>query len=155
MQSSAGVFKANLEQLLAQSKNYQNLAQKLNVSTSTLKSWINGLRTPSLMTLGKLADQLGCHASALVTPHSDLTDRGIHQNNVHKALVKNLNIAFLENQCYSLAQKLCLLNNEVSDFALKSYMRTSNYRLPTLSGLDQIAKALKVSSYELLKEEEK
>ncbi len=153
MQDSAQIFRANLEQLLTQYGNYENLAQKLEVPISTLKSWINGLRTPSLKAIARLANRLGCHASALIMPYSNLKDQGIHHNDTHKALVQNLNIIFIDKQCYSLAQKLFLLDNEVSEFTLMSYMRNSNYRLPTLSGLDRIAEILQVSACDLLKEE--
>lgn len=65
---------------------------------------------------------------------------------------ENLNIIFLKNQCFSIPQKLNLLNNVVTDFALQSYFRKQNYKLPTLSKLDIIADALGVSACSLLSE---
>ncbi len=152
-QSSAQIFRANLETLLAQSGSYDQLAQEVNVPASTVKSWINGQRSPSLKALDRLADQLGCHSFQLIMPNASLQNQNICHNDVHAALVRNLSIIFICHHCYSTAQKLSLLDHQITEFALTSYLRSSDYRLPTLSKLDTIAALLKQPPYELLKEE--
>ena len=150
-QSSAQIFRANLEMLLAQNGSYDRLAQELNVPASTLKSWINGQRSPSLKALDSLADRLGCHSFRLIMPNASLQNQGVCHNDAHTALVRNLGIIFICHHCYSNAQKLSLLNHQITEFALVSYLRNNDYRLPTLSKLDQIAALLKHPPYELLK----
>lgn len=145
-------FRENLEKLL-NGKTYEELALYLDVSSSALKSWINGNRSPALKSIDKLANRIGCYSANLLRTDSNIENKGIHTNDSHHAFVKNLNIIFLKNQCFSIPQKLNLLNNIVTDFALQSYLRKKNYKLPTLSKLDLIADELSVNAYSLLSEE--
>lgn len=147
-------FRKNLETLL-NGKSYSELALYLNVPSSTLKSWINGSRRPTLRNIDKIANRIGCYSSDLLNSKGHVMDRNVHSNDSHLSFVKNLNIIFLKNQCFSTPQKLILLNNAVTDFALQSYLRKQNYKLPTLSKLDVIADALGISTYSLLLEETK
>ncbi len=142
-------FKNNLEYLL-NGKSYSELSLYLDVPASTLKSWINGNRRPSLKRLDKLADKIGCCSSDLIRANADIRNKNITSNNSQSSFVKNLNIIFLKRQCFSLPQKLNLLNNVVTDFALQSYLRRCNHKSPTLSKLDIIADALGVDAYSLL-----
>lgn len=145
-------FKENLE-LLLNGKSYLLVALYLGVPSSTLKSWINGSRCPTLRSIDKLANRIGCYSSDLLKLEGHITDKNVHSNDSHRSFVKNLNIIFLENHCFSIPQKLSLLNNVVTDFALQSYLRKQNYKLPTLSKLDIIADALGIYTYNLLLEE--
>lgn len=145
-------FRENLE-LLLKGKSYSEVAMYLGVPSSTLKSWINGSRCPSLRNIDKIANRIGCYSSDLLNSKGHVMDRNVHSNDSHLSFVKNLNIIFLKNQCFSTPQKLTLLNNAVTDFALQSYLRKQNYKLPTLSKLDVIADALDISTYSLLLEE--
>ena len=147
-------FRENLE-LLLKGKSYSEVAMYLGVPSSTLKSWINGSRCPSLRNIDKIANRIGCYSSDLLNSKGHVMDRNVHSNDSHLSFVKNLNIIFLKNQCFSTPQKLTLLNNAVTDFALQSYLRKHNYKLPTLSKLDVIADALGISTYSLLLEETK
>lgn len=147
-------FRNNLETLL-NGKSYSELALYLNVPSSTLKSWINGSRCPTLRNIDKLANRIGCHSSDLLNSEVHIIDKNVHLNDSHLSFVKNLNIIFLTNQCFSTPQKLALLNNVITDFALQSYLRKQDYKLPTLSKLDVIADALGISTYSLLLEETK
>lgn len=147
-------FKENLEVLL-NDKSYSELAQYLNISPSTLKSWINGSRCPTLKNIDKLANKIGCYSSDLLTPKVHIINKNVHSNDSHLSFVKNLNILFLKKQCFSTPQKLALLNNTITDFALQSYLRKQDYRLPTLSKLDVIANELGIPTYSLLLEEVK
>lgn len=147
-------FRNNLETLL-NGKSYSELALYLNVPSSTLKSWINGSRCPTLRNIDKLANRIGCYSSDLLNSEVHIIDKNVHLNDSHLSFVKNLNIIFLRNQCFSTPQKLALLNNVITDFALQSYLRKQDYKLPTLSKLDVIADALGISTYSLLLEETK
>ncbi len=144
-------FRENLEKLL-NGKTYEELALYLDVSSSTLKSWINGNRSPALKSIDKLANKIGCYSADLLNIDADIENKNIHTNDSHYSFVKNLNIIFLQNQCFSIPQKLNLLNNVVTDFALQSYLRKKNYKLPTLSKLDLIADQLDINTYNLLLE---
>ncbi len=144
-------FKENLEMLL-NGKSYAELAIYLGVPSSTLKSWINGNRHPTLKNIDKIANKIGCYSSDLLNTNANIKNQNMHSNDSHYSFVKNLNIIFLKNQCFSIPQKLNLLNNVVTDFALQSYFRKQNYKLPTLSKLDIIADALGVSACSLLSE---
>ena len=147
-------FRENLESLL-KGKSYSELAMYLGVPSSTLKSWINGSRCPTLRNIDKLANRIGCYSSDLLNSKVCIINKNVHSNDSHISFVKNLNIVFLKNQCFSTPQKLALLNHVVTDFALQSYLRKQNYKLPTLSKLDVIADALGISTYSLLSEETK
>lgn len=147
-------FRENLESLL-KGKSYSEVAIYLGVPSSTLKSWINGSRCPTLRSIDKLANRIGCYSSDLLISRFYIIDKNVHSNDSHLSFVKNLNIMFLKNQCFSTPQKLALLNNVITDFALQSYLRKQDYKLPTLSKLDVIADALGIYTYSLLLEETK
>ncbi len=145
-------FRENLE-LLLKGKSYSELAIYLGVPSSTLKSWINGNRRPTLRNVDKLANRIGCYSSELLNSNVCIIDKNVHSNDSHISLVKNLNIIFLKNQCFSTPQKLALLKHVVTDFALQSYLRKQDYKLPTLLKLDIMADALGICTYSLLSEE--
>lgn len=150
--NSYSKFRDNLESLLKNHKSYENLALYLGISNSTLKSWINGNRRPSLKTIDKMANKIGCYSADFITYKSRIEDKNIHTNSSHLLFVKNLNIIFLKNHCFSMPNKLSLLNNVVTDYALQSYLRKRNYKNPTLTKLDLIADALNIPTYILLSE---
>lgn len=145
-------FRKNLETLLS-GKSYSELALFLDVPLSTLKSWINGNRCPTLKSIDKVANKIGCNSSDLLNIDLNIVNIGMRSNDSHCLFVKNLNIIFLKNQCFSIPQKLNLLGNVVTDFALLSYLRNKDYKLPTLSKLDIIADSLGINAYSLLSEE--
>lgn len=144
-------FISHLENYLTEYDTYENLALFLGVSDSTLKSWLLGTRSPKLSSIDIIANRIGCYSSDLIN-NMPISDVGFHQNCSRDNFVKNINIIFIENQCFSMPQKLNLLNNSVTDYALISYLRKSNYRTPTLSKLDLIANQLNINSFELIKE---
>ncbi len=146
------IFRENLERLLIEMQTYNALANRLGVADSTLKSWMNGYRAPSLKMLDKIANTIGCASSDLIKPNAAIQNQGIYTNNSHNAFVRNLNIVFLRKQCFTVPQKLNLLNNVITDFALTSYNRKVQYKLPPLAKLDQIANELDVLAYKLLEE---
>lgn len=150
--NSLSIFRHNIEKLLNTYSTYEKLALFLDVPVSTLKSWVNGNRNPNLKTLDRISNKIGCYSYELLCNNSDLKNIGMYTNNSHNTFVTNLNILFLKNHCFSVPQKLSLLENEITDFALQSYLRKENYKTPTILKLDIIANALKLETYTLLKE---
>ncbi len=148
-------FKGNLESLLKCHKSYEDLASSLGIPNSTVKSWINGTRCPSLKTIDKMANKIGCYSVDFIIENSRIENKNIYSNFSHLLFVKNLNILFLKNHCFTIPHKLSLLDNVVTDYALQSYLRKQNYKTPTLSKLDLIADALNIPTYILLSEETK
>lgn len=150
--NSSLVFRDNLEEMLKGKETYEELALYLDVPISTLKSWLNGNRCPSLKTLDNISNNIGCFSYELIFPKALLENKSIYLNDSHSAFVRNLNIIFIEKRCFTIPQKLNLLNNIITDFALQSYTRKTNFKSPTLLKLDLIADSLNIYTYELLKE---
>lgn len=150
--SASDIFRRHLEGLLISEETYNRLALKLGVSNSCLKSWVTRQRTPSIRSIDKVANQLGCHSYQLIRS-SPIAYGNAKNNDSHISFCRNLGIIFIEQQCFSVPQKLAILNQQISDFALSSYFRTTNYKLPTLQKLDDIACALGIETYKLLFEE--
>ena len=149
--NSINIFVSHLEELLLECGSYKKLSEMLNLPESSLKCWMLYKRTPKLSTLDTIAAELNCTTSDLLNP-APLNRNGTNTNTSRENFVKNLNIYFVKKGCYSIPQKLYLLNNVISDCTLISYFRTNDYRVPTLKKLDAIANALKITSYELLME---
>ena len=146
------IFRNNMEKLLTVYSTYEKLALFLDTPVSTVKSWINGTRNPSLKTLDKIANKIGCFSYELRCNDASLKNIGFYMNNSHNTFVTNLNIIFLQKHCITTPQKLNALENVVTDFALQSYLRKENFKSPTLLKLDLIADSLGLETYTLLKE---
>jgi len=150
----AKVFREHLERFLYSFQSYKKVAEKLGVSESSIKSWLSGRRTPSIRTLDRIANRIGCSTYQLIKSCYPIEcGKSIH-NVAHIPFRKKLDTIFIERQCFSLTQKLNLLQNRVSDLMLTSYLRTRNNRLPTLRNLEVMAQALGIETYELLLWEE-
>jgi transcriptional regulator with XRE-family HTH domain len=144
------IFCEHLEKFLYEEHTYKKTADKLRISESCLKSWLTGERIPSIRSLDKVANHIGCFSYQLIKKQYPLEYGNDCHNNSHTLLRKNLEALFIEHQCFSLPQKLSLLQNQISDFMLISYLRTKNYRLPSLQNLNIMAQALGVETYKLL-----
>ena len=59
----------------------------------------------------------------------------------------------MTNGCFSWRNKTALFFGFVSEDMLKSYFRKMNYRIPPLKKLDEMAEALGIPTYELIKED--
>lgn len=149
--NSINIFVSHLEELLFECGTYKKLSELLNLPESSIKCWILHKRIPKLSTLDIIALKLNCTTSDLLNP-APLNRNGTNTKPSRDIFVKNLNIFFVNKGCYSIPQKLYLIDNVISDFTLISYLRTQNYRVPTLEKLDAIADALNIQSYELLME---
>ena len=148
---SIDIFVTHLEELLLECGSYRKMSQVLNLPESSLKCWILRKRTPKLSTLDVIASKLNCTTSDLLNP-VPLNRNGTNTKSSRDIFVQNLNIFFVNKGCYSIPQKLYLIDNVVSDFTLNSYFRSNDYRVPTLKKLDEIADALDTNTYELLME---
>lgn len=150
---ASDIFRSHLEELFLNEQTYKQLALRLGVSDSCLKSWLTKQRTPSIRSIDKVANQVGCFTYQFIKPDQLILGK-CKKNDSHISFCRNLGVIFIEHQCFSVPQKLALLNQQVSDFALSSYLRTVNYKLPTLEKLDDIAHALGIETYSLLFEED-
>ncbi|MDR0405885.1 MAG: helix-turn-helix domain-containing protein, partial [Clostridiales bacterium] len=98
---SADCFRFQLEILLREAKTQKALANRLNVSVSSVKSWLGVLRIPTIRKLDAIADRLKCATFELIMRGSlsySYTDR----NDSHIALCRNLKKHFIEQQCFSV-----------------------------------------------------
>ena len=144
------IFREHLERFLYDFQNHKAVAEKLCVSESSLKSWLAGRRTPSIRSLDRVANNIGCSTYQLLKGCFPLKYGKSAHNNAHIPLRKNLEAIFIEHQRFSLPQKLSLLQNQISDLMLISYLRPRNNRLPTLMNLEAMAQALGIEAYKLL-----
>ena len=75
------------------------------------------------------------------------------KNNSREVLIKNLEDIFVTKGCFSWRSKTALFFSFVSEDMLKSYFRKTNYKIPPLKRLDDMAGALGVLTYQLIKED--
>lgn len=158
--SSLKILVANLNKLMltfADIPNYEALASRLSIKLSTLKGWMSQKRTPTLKTIDKIADCLGCHTYQLLKLDGQLDNAGISFNDSSTTFLQNLQAIFNEKKKFSLIEKYNLVNSDykpedhyITETMLISYLRTNRRRIPPLKTLDYIARSLKVESYELL-----
>ena len=145
-------FRNQLLNQLNKFKTYKALALFLNISDDTLKSWFNGHRIPTLRTIDKISDKIGCYSWEIISTNTPNSGK-IVVNDSHSNFSKNIKMIFIEKQCFLMVKKLNLLNHCITDLMLTSYLRSDNYRMPTLSNLDNIANELGIESYKLIMEE--
>lgn len=158
--SSLKILVTNLNKLMltfTDKPNYEALASRLSIKLSTLKGWMSQKRMPTLKTIDKIADCLGCHTYQLLKPDGQLKNAGISFNDSSTIFLQNLQAIFNENKKFSLIEKHNLVNSDykpddhyITETMLISYLRTNRRRIPPLKTLDYIARSLKVESYELL-----
>ena len=154
--SSLKILVSNLNKLMqnsTQKPSYEALAIKL----STLKGWMSLKRTPTLKTIDRIADCLGCHTYQLLKPYGQLENSGISINDSPTTFLQNIQAIFNEKKKFSLIEKHSLVNSDytpddkyITETMLISYLRTNRRRVPPLKTIDYIARSLKVKSYELL-----
>lgn len=158
--NSLKILVSNLNKLMlcsSQTPNYASLASEISVKLSTLKGWMSQQRAPSLKTIDKIANCLGCHAYQLLKPDGQIENSGISANDSATAFMQNLQAIFNEKKKFSLIEKCNLVNsdytpndNYITETMLISYLRKNRRRIPPLKTLDYIARSLRVESYELL-----
>lgn len=69
--------------MLLDGKAYEKSALYFDVSSSKLKSWINGNRSPALKNIHKLANKVGCYSADLLNTGVDIENRNMHLNDLH------------------------------------------------------------------------
>lgn len=156
MNDSASIFRDNLSRYYTEhylNNPYGKMAADLDVALGTLKCWMSGKRVPTLLTIKELADKFGCPTYRLIEPSGTIECADMVNGDIHDVLTERLQIVFLERGAVSVLNKLNVLNFKISQDSLTSYLRRTNFRLPTLRTLDRIADELKINSFELLKED--
>jgi len=153
---SLSIIMENINRL-AESYNllkYSELANHLGISESSLKQWESNSRTPTLNKLDCICDKLSIPTYILLQKDAELdVDYNYTKNNSREVLIKNLEDVFLTKGCFSWRSKTALFYGFVSEDMLKSYFRKINYRIPPLKKLDEMAEALGVPTYQLIKED--
>lgn len=76
------------------------------------------------------------------------------ENRSREILVENLRAYFLKMGRLSWNERTALFYGFVSEDALKSYFRDSNFKTPPLNKLDEMAEALGIPTYKLIREKE-
>lgn len=148
---SIQIFISNINKDLLIYKTYSNLADFYGVSESSIKTWMNGRRNPKLQTLESISKKTKRPVFSFIC-NNEIPSIAYVDDNIHSIFLSNLKIFFMEKQAFKINQQLTLLQYSVSDFALRSYIRKENYKLPPLITLDRIADALEIPTYILLKE---
>lgn len=151
---------SNLNKLIScssQTPSYVSLASKISVNLSTLKNWMSQNRAPTLKTIDKIANCLGCHAYQLLKPDGKMDNVGVSTNDSATAFLQNLQAIFNEKKKFRLIEKCDLVNgdyqdgdNYITETMLISYFRKNSRRVPSLKILDYIAKSLKIETYKLI-----
>lgn len=154
---SLDVFISNIDKLAARHNlnTYREIAEFLHVTEDSLKHWKSKTRCPSLKRIDQISDRIGCRSYALIQKNGEIFAKmELVRNNSREILVKNLKGYFLKKSKFSWNDKTALFYDFVSEDALKSYFRIENYKVPPLKKLDEMAEALGVPTYELIKGEE-
>ncbi len=158
--SSLNILVSKLNKLMLCSPdvlNYETLASEISVNLSTLKGWMCRKRSPSLKTIDKIANRLGCHTFQLLKSDGQLENNGVSANDSVTAFVQNLQVIFNKKRKFNLIEKCDLVNSDykpgdiyITETMLTSYLRKNSRRIPPLKTLDYISRSLNIESYELL-----
>ena len=133
---------------------YSEIAKFLDVTEYSVKHWQNKTRSPSLKKIDELSDRIGCPSYTLLQRDGKIfAEVEFINNNSRKILIKNLQEIFLETGRFSWNDKTALFYGFVSEDVLKSYFREKNYKVPPLKKLDDMAEALGIPTYILIKED--
>ncbi len=131
---------------------YRELAGHLQIGESTLKCWENKSRSPSLNQIDKIADVLNIYSYALLEPRNELLEEAeVVINNSRECLIINLQRIFIDNGRTRWSDKAALFYGFLSEDVLKSYFRESNFKTPPLKRFDEMAEALGIPPYMLIK----
>lgn len=134
-------------------RTYKEMADYLNVTETALKRWQTKSRCPSLKQIDKIADKMKCYSYSLIQKNGDIyAEIEYVENKSREILVENLRAYFLKMGRLSWDQRTALFYGFVSEDALKSYFRANDYKTPPLSKLDEMAEAIGVPTFKLIKE---
>ena len=136
-------------------RTYKEMADYFNVKETALKRWENKSRCPSLKQIDKIADKMKCYSYALIQKNGELfTEIGCVENRSREILVENLRAYFLKMGRLSWNERTALFYGFVSEDALKSYFIDSIFKTTPLNKLDEMAEALGIPTYKLIREKE-
>lgn len=152
--SSIDIFIENVNNMASRKRltTYKQLAEHLLIRENTLKCWENKSRSPSLNQIDRIANKLNIYSYTLIESGNKLKEEPeIVINNSREILVMNLQRIFIENGRTTWNDKVALFYGFLSEDILKSYFRTSNFKTPPLKRIDEMAEALGVPTYMLIK----
>lgn len=153
---SLDIFVENLNRIakINEFEGYRELADYLCVKEGTLKCWQNKSRTPSLKQLDSIASNMNIYSYLLIKESASIeVEIEVVNNNSREVLLNNLKRIFFDYGRFTWADKASLFYGFVSEDSLKSYFRNENYKTPPLKKLDEMAEALGVPTYKLIKED--
>ncbi|WP_251318480.1 hypothetical protein [Flintibacter muris] len=151
---SQDIFLNNINRLAAYHSldTYKQMAEFLDVTEDALKHWQNKTRCPTLKRLDQIGDRIGCRSYALIQKDSEIFAKiDCPKNNSREIFIRNLKEKFLQEGRFSWNDKAALFCCFVSVDALKSYFRERNFKTPPLKKLDEMASAIGIPAYELIK----
>lgn len=151
---SQDIFLNNINRLAAYHSldTYKQMAEFLDVTEDSLKHWQNKTRCPTLKRLDQIGDRIGCRSYALIQKDGEIFAKIDHpKNNSREIFIRNLKEKFLQEGRFSWNDKAALFCCFVSVDALKSYFRERNFKTPPLQKLDEMASAIGIPAYELIK----
>lgn len=152
--SSIDIFIENINNMASRKRltTYKQLAEHLLIEENTLKCWENKSRSPSLNQIDRIANTLNIYSYALIESGNKLLEEPeIVINNSRERLVMNLQRIFIDNGRTTWNDKVALFYGFLSEDVLKSYFRTSNFKTPPLKRIDEMAEALGIPTYMLIK----
>lgn len=153
---SLNILCENLERISKRNEfnSYRELADYIGVKESTLKCWKSMKRSPSLKKIDDICDNMKLPSYLLIQPESDLSiEIEFQKNNSRLNILNYLKNYFLKCGRFTWNDKAALFYGFVSEDMLKSYFRTTNFKTPPLKKLDEMAEALGIPTYELIKGE--
>ena len=152
---SQEIFINNINRLVSYYKlnTYKKMAEFLSVTEDSLKHWQNKTRCPTLKKIDQISNRIGCWSYALIQKDGEIfAEIEFPQNDSREILIRNLKEIFLQEGRFSWNDKAALFCCFVSVDVLKSYFREKNFKTPPLKKLDEMASALGIPAYELIKE---
>lgn len=152
--ASIDIFVENINNMAYRRRlaTYRELAEHLQISENTLKCWENKSRSPSFNQIDRIADVLNIYSYALLEPRNELLEEpAVVINNSRECLLINLQRIFIDNGRATWNDKAALFYGFLSEDILKSYFRESNFKTPPLKRFDEMAEALGIPPYMLIK----
>lgn len=107
---------------------------------------------PLLTQIDKIADRKHIFSYTLLQENGDiLGEIEFVQNDSRKIFLDNLQKYFIDNGKFSWSDKAAVFYGFVSEDNLKSYFREKNFKTPPLKRLDDMAEAIGIPVYRLIK----
>lgn len=153
--SSLDVFVNNINKISKKRKllTYAEIADHLSITESTLKQWERRARAPTLKNIDSICNKLSIPTYIMLQRDADLDfDYDFSNNNSRENMIKNLEEIFFKKGRFSWESRAALFSGFVSVNMLKQYFKKKDYRTPPLNRLDEMAEALGIPVYKIIKE---